>query len=325
MQHALDMFIRRPPSFYSSAACLMAAWVRGAPVRWFRHRPGRALALRLARTSLLRADYGNIGTYIAFALLVGTWALGRAVPRRVLWGASVTHTSVPPVVRLWRSLLRYPPVVGRLVSQSNIFADTLLPLVGIAGGVALFFRGIRRWAALVPCFIGLGFLVLTGSRAAIVGLIVSALLLFYLRVLRRYMASASVRQKTVAAVTAVVLGAGLFYGLFLLRPGSVMGRLLIYRITAASLVQHPSGNGLVSSRTGIYPTRPPISNGIRIALSAFTPPTRTLVSTNYYRRATNSGWAGIALFIPTLVSIHAENSPVAGACSYSKYLWRGCW
>ncbi len=214
------------------------------------------------------------------------------------------------MVRLWRSLLRYPP--GRLDGWSanpNIFADTLLPLVGIAGGVALFFRGIRRWAALVLCFIGLGFLVLTGSRAAIVGLIVSALLLFYLRVLRRYMASASARQKTVAAVTAVVLGAGLFYGLFLLRPGSVMGRLLIYRITAASLVQHPSGQRIGQLRTGIYPTRPPISNGIRIALSAFTPPTRTLVSTNYYRRATNSSWAGIALFILTLWYLFTLKTP----------------
>lgn len=310
MQHALDMFYPEAALFLLSAACLMAAWVRGARLSggFGIGRAGLLLSGWLVLFSL-RADYGNIGTYIAFALLVGTWALGRAVPRRVLWGLLLL---ILPY-HLWYGCGDlFSGIPGRLDGWSanpNIFADTLLPLVGIAGGVALFFRGIRRWAALVLCFIGLGFLVLTGSRAAIVGLIVSALLLFYLRVLRRYMASASVRQKTVAAVTAVVLGAGLFYGLFLLRPGSVMGRLLIYRITAASLVQHPSGNGLVSfshrylpDQAAYFERHPdsPFSLYAADTHACF----NELLQTGY-----ELGWAGIALFILTLWYLFTLKTP----------------
>ena len=301
MHHALDMFYPEAVLFVLAAALLVAAWVRGA---WAAGgmRVGRAGILLSGWLVLfaLRADYGNINTYVAAAFLVGAWALGRAVPRRVLWALLLLVL----LYDLWygcRGL--FSGISSRLGGWSanpNTFADSLLPLVAVAGGIALFFHGARRWAAFGLCVPALAVFVLTGSRAAMAGALVVGLLYLWLCVLRRRAPRLSVLKRVLAAGVVLLLAGASLYGLYRLRPASAQGRLLMYRVSAASVVQHPAGRGLVSFShaysldQAAYFERHPYST-----YAYYASDTRScfneLLQVGY-----ELGWAGIALFAATI-------------------------
>ncbi len=245
----------------------------------------------------LRADYGNINSYVAAAFLVGAWALGRAVPRRVLW------VLLLPVL-LYDLWYGYRDVFSGLTSRlsgwadnPNAFADTLLPLLGITGGAALFFRGIRRRVACGLFVLSSVVFVLTGSRAGLVGALVIGLLFLYLRVFRRHIARLSLWQHIGAGGAVLLLAAGCFYSLYRLRrtrPGAAC--------SCTASVPPPSRSIRQAKVLSSFSHKYPLDQAAYFARHPDSPYA-------YYASDTRScfnellqvgyelGWAGIALFV----------------------------
>ena len=265
-------------------------------------RIGRAEILVAAWLVLfaLRADYGNINSYVAAAFLVGAWALGRAVPRRVLM-VLLLPVLLYDLVRLPRCILRPHVSSVWLGGQSQCLCRYLAASLGHHRGRCPVLPGHPAAGRLRPLrslFGGVRAYWFPGGIGRCAG---HRLAFLYLRVFRRHIARLSLWQHIGAGGAVLLLAAGCFYSLYRLRPDSARGRLLMYRVSAAAIAQHPAGKGLVeTSPTNIPSTRPHTSPAIRTAPTPTTLPTPVPVSTNCCRWVTSLGWAGIALFVVSL-------------------------
>lgn len=126
-------------------------------------------------------------------------------------------------------MIHFSPSVSVLIWIVTVLATTL-PLL-----LALTRRSRKRWQRIaVACLVimSVAFIIVSGSRAGIVAALVGALILGFPSL--RHRAPAKVLYPMIILAFVAII-----WGLYCIRPQSVQGRLLVYRVLVDAISQEP--------------------------------------------------------------------------------------